>query len=123
MDYKNKCSDASTSDGCLYQGVLITGEPILCISGSVNEDDCQWAIESLDDLISDGKRQIVFDCSGIERYVKNWFAKKIQNRVSEFEGDLRIQIRDMTNNLNIEISRTKKAKSPKLNRPRNSLVY
>ena len=115
MDYKSDYFDASVSNDCLYQGVLITGEPVLCISGRVNEEDCCWAIQSLDDLIADGKRQIVFDCSGVEKFVKNWFSKKIQQRVAAFEGDLKIRIRDFSKKLDIEVSRTAKQHAPKCN--------
>jgi len=73
---------------------LSSGDPIICISGVVNEKDCAWAIESLDELITEGERRIVFDFSGVEQMVKQWLVKSIRKRELEFEGDLKIRIRD-----------------------------
>ena len=122
MEYQSEYFNASVSNDCLYQGVLITGEPVLCISGAVNEEDCSWAIQSLDDLIADGKRRIVFDYSGVEKFVKSWFSKKIQQRVAAFEGDLKIRIRDFSKKLDIEVSRTQKHQVPNRSWPRHSLM-
>jgi len=122
MEYQSEYFNASMSNNCLYQGVLITGESVLCISGTVNEEDCSWAIQSLDDLIADGKRKIVFDYSGVEKFVKGWFSKKIQQRVAAFEGDLKIRIRDFSKKLDIEVSRTQKQHRPKHSLSRHSLM-
>lgn len=78
---------------CSYAGFLTSGEPIVSISGFVNEADCQWVFDKLDSLIADGQTTIVFDYSGVQNVAFAWFESQIRIRERGSNGTIKIKVR------------------------------
>ena len=79
---------------CIYVGNLAGGEPVVFISGIVDQSDYRWAMKALDDLIADGQEEVVFDYSGVKNISQAWFARQARIREHTSRGRVQIFLRD-----------------------------
>lgn len=91
MDNSSKITNSRNN---VYVGTLTNGKPIVYIGGHVEESDCQWAMEMLDDLLNQGKQEIVVDYDSVRNMTHAWFASQIRIRKRRFKELVKISARD-----------------------------
>jgi hypothetical protein len=94
MEYASKSYQNLQSDKCVYAGMLVSGEPIVVISGKVDREDCQWAMAELDEVAASEETGIVIDFSGVTNVPHAWFESQIRRRQRDAQGRFEIRIRE-----------------------------
>ena len=93
MEFSSKSFVKSGSTSCAYVGILTTGEPIIFVSGIVDQSDCDWALSELEELIAGGETDIVMDYSGVTYSSRQWLVVETR-RCQSLNKDVNIRIRD-----------------------------
>lgn len=62
----------------VYAGKLLSGQSIVSISGYVDREACDYAIEKLKEFLIEDAKRIVFDCSDVRNLPQWWFAGKVK---------------------------------------------
>jgi len=66
------------STGQAYVGRLVGGEMVINIEGHVDREVCDFAFDALNELLSQGEGEIIFDCSKVQNLPHWWFEDQIQ---------------------------------------------
>lgn len=64
----------------VYASKLMSGQSVVSISGYVNRESCDYAMERLEEFVFEGADRIVFDCSDVRNLPQWWFVDKIRDR-------------------------------------------
>ncbi len=63
----------------VYASKLVSGQSVISISGYVDREACDYAIERLKEFLYEDARQIVFDCSDVRNLPHWWFVDKVKD--------------------------------------------
>jgi len=63
----------------VYASKLQSGQSVVCISGYVDREACDYAIAQLKELLAEDAERIVFDCSDVRNLPQWWFVDKVSD--------------------------------------------
>jgi len=85
----------------VYAGNLLSGQSIVSISGYVDRETCDYAIEKLEELLTEDAERIVFDCSDVRNLPQWWFADKVKELypLSIESGQITVRLHEIQESL------------------------